>query len=353
MEGMWDARFEAIRDRKLNELVIFSAMIRTEPSKRSEYLGLIRDIGRDLDVIDALIEGRKVPESEPIESELYRGRLSKMELLDEYCLDQFRHPDPEMKAPESTKAVGAPEEVARIASPPEVPKVSAPETQQSIEPPEEPMRIKAADEVQRIQSADEPEKIEKPEDIQRISPAAEPEKIDKPEETPRIKPQKDTKKKKGKAKEAEKPKEEEPKAAPDDSTFDMIVSLEDAILLKKVRQMKDEKIDYFIEAELDGHFNDDACEDVIMFLKTDLALIDKILSINVTSRSDIESKIREIVAFVEAAEEPKHQKMYMNSLDYKEKEMEADYNKALKRLDEAIAARYPDLLGGSDSAFFQ
>lgn len=140
--------------------------------------------------------------------------------------------------------------------------------------------------------------------------------------------------------------------APDnDGTFDMIVSIEDAVTLKKTRSMKDMKIDHFIDAEMSGRFKESACEDVISFLKTDVALIDLILSIDMTSKSDIESKIRSIVEFVNDAEQPKHQKIYLNSLNREEKDLEAEYNNVLSRLDSVISKRYPGLTDGS--VFFE
>ncbi len=137
-----------------------------------------------------------------------------------------------------------------------------------------------------------------------------------------------------------------------DAVLDMIVSFEDAVTLKKARSMKDQKIDHFIDEEMNGHIKDEACEDVIDFLKTDIHLIDMILSINITSRSDIESKIRSIIAYVNAAEEPRHQKIYLNSLNQEEKDLEGEYNMVLKRLDELIAKRFMYVLDGTSSAFF-
>ncbi len=139
----------------------------------------------------------------------------------------------------------------------------------------------------------------------------------------------------------------------DDSTFDLIVSLEDAVTLKKVREMKDSKIDHFIDEELNGHIKDQACEDVIDFLKTDIRLIDLILNINVTSKHDIECQIRKIVDFVNAAEEPKHSKIYLNALDQDEKDLEAEYNMVLTRLDNVIQQRFKHVMDGASSAFFQ
>ena len=122
--------------------------------------------------------------------------------------------------------------------------------------------------------------------------------------------------------------------------------------LKRIREMKDGKIDVFIDREMNGHFNDEACENVISFLKTDLKLIDLILSINVTSKEDIESKIRSILKLVEEADEPQNQKMYLNALNDEEKSLEGQYNAFLRRLEAVITSRYAFLLDDSESSLF-
>jgi hypothetical protein len=326
---MWDARFEAMRDRKLNELVIFSAMIRTDPANRKEYLSIIGHIGRDLDVIEALAEGRKVPESEPIASDLYRRRLSKYELLDEYCLDACRKGD--LSKMNESSRIEAPEQKAGI---------DAPEPQARIDAPEEKSRIEAPDEVHRIEAPDKQPTIEAPDEPSKIGAPEEPSKIEAPEEQSRI----------------EAPDEAKMIDAPeddDDATFVMLIPIEDAVTLKKVRDMKDSKIDFFIDAEMSGRFKDEACEDVISFLKTDLSLIDKILSINIRSKRDIEEKISSIIELVEEADEPKYQKIYLNSLNQDEKSLEGSYNMALKRFEDTLKRHFSYLIEDKGSLFFE
>lgn len=403
---MWDARFESIRDRKLNELVIFSAMVRTDPSKRHEYVDIIQHLARDLDVLDALQSERPVPRSEPIMSTFYRGRLSKYEALDEYVLDECRGTEREMINP--PERIGAPErlpsatEHARIESPavqqsikaPEVPKrieppvaaqtlkapevpqkIEPPVAQQSIESPEVPQKLEAAEESVRIEPPEETVKIEAPAEQTRIeppvaaqtlkapevpqrieSPVAQqsiespeiPQKLVAPEEPVKIEAPEESKKI---GAPQEKTKIEAP--ADPDSTFELIVSVEDAVTLKKVKEMKDYKIDYFIDEELIGHTKDEACEEIISFLKTDIALINKILNINITSKASITEGLEGIINFVNEADEPSYQKVYLNSLNLSEKALEGEYNNVLWRLEKVINERYPGLIGGSESVFFQ
>jgi len=394
---MWDARFESIRDRKLNELVIFSAMVRTDPSKRHEYVDIIQHLARDLDVLDALQSEGPVPRSEPIMSIFYRGRLSKYEALDEYVLDECRGTEREMINP--PERIGAPErlpsatEHARIESPavqqsikaPEVPKrieppvaaqtlkapevpqkIEPPVAQQSIESPEVPQKLEAAEESVRIEPPEETVKIEAPAEQTKIEPPEESKRIGAPQEKTKIEPPEESKRigaPQEKTK-IEPPEESKRIGAPQektkieapadpDSTFELIVSVEDAVTLKKVKEMKDYKIDYFIDEELIGHTKDEACEEIISFLKTDIALINKILNINITSKASITEGLEGIIKFVNEADEPSYQKVYLNSLNLSEKALEGEYNNVLWRLEKVINERYPGLIGGSESVFFQ
>jgi hypothetical protein len=367
---MWDARFDSIRDRKLNELVIFSAMIRTDPSKRREYVDIIQHLARDLDVIDALQADLPVPHSEPIMSKIYRGRLSRYESLDEYVLDECRKAVREMINPPeriaSPQRLPSAEERKRIEppvaqqsiEPPEIPKrieppvaaqsLNAPEVPQRIEPPVAQQSIEPPEIPQRLEAPDEPGKIDAPQEAAKLEAPEESHKLEAPEETAKIEPPEEPVK-------LDAPAEPEKIDAPvdPDETFDLVVSVEDAVTLKKVREMKDAKIDYFIDEEMSGHTKDDVCEEIISFLKTDIALIDRILAIDITSKESIFKGFQGIVDFVNAADEPSYQKVYLNALNLSEKALEGEYNNVLWRLEKAIIARHPGLIGGDGSVFFQ
>ena len=348
---MWDARLEAIRDRKLNELVIFVAFVRTDMSKRSEYIDIINRINKDLDLVEALAENNPIPETTPIEYESYRSRLSKLESMDEYCLDACRKGENDFGPiickehmttsvavkPKSDIAVQPKAESPAVI--PEYPKpmqMEEPQVPANVKIPEKPANVIIPEKPAPITSdavvADTPEEVSKP--------AAAEEPADQVSE--------DTPAEDAIPAPAEQPAGEE--AA--DGVVDFIISIEDAVSLKNVRSMKDGKIDLFIDRELNGHFNDEACENVITFLKTDLKLIDLILSINVTSKEDIESKIRAIVDFVASSDEPQNQRMYINSLNEEERDLEGEYNAVLKRLEDVIAERYGSVLSEDQKSIF-
>ena len=171
---MWDARLEAIRDRKLNELVIFAALVRTDMSKRHEFIGIIDKLNMDLDLIEALAEGGPIPQTEPIDSPLYRDRLSKLETLDEYCFDACRKGEsdfgPIICKEHMTTSVAVKQ---KPESPAVVPKAESPAV---IEKAESPAVIPEYPKPVQVESSIEPPESEIPE-----TPASMPEK--EPEET--------------------------------------------------------------------------------------------------------------------------------------------------------------------------
>lgn len=324
---MWDARLEAIRDRKLNEMIIFAAMVRAEPSKRHEFVAIIEMLDKDLDLVEALAENGPIPKTEPIEFESYRSRLSKLELMDEYCLDSCRKGEndfgPIICKEHMTTSVAVKQKPEAPAVIPDYPKPVQVQEESEVEAPEKPSPIP----IHAI-NQDMPEVIppEKPASMTEVESNEE-------------------------AAEAEPEPVREP-AGSEEGIYDIILSIEDAVTLKRAREMKDSKVDLFIDREMNGHFDDDACEDVITFLKTDIRLIDLILSINVSSKEDIESKVKAIVDLVASADEPRHQNLYFNALNGEERKLEGEYNEALKRLEKVIAERYSHVLEEKESSLF-
>ena len=351
---MWDARFDSIRDRKLNELVIFSAMVRTDPPNRKEYEDIICHLFNDLDVLDALISEKPLPDSEPILSPLYRGRLSKYESLDEYVMDQCRKgmtgedEKTPLKSPEPQDKIEAPEELEKISTKKSPDMIEAPQNLERIEQPDGSERIEAPEDWDKLSAAKSQDMIEAPEVPQKIeSPVAQasitapevPQMIDQPTIQG--------------VEESTSDAEENKQQSNSDFTFELVISIDDAVTLKKVKEMKDSKIDHFIDEEMSGHTKEDACEAVIDFLKNDVVLIDKILNINVSSKSGIEESLRDIIEFVESADEPKYQKIYLNSLNFNEKDLEGEYNNVLRRLETVIHDRYAHLMDETHSVFFE
>ena len=125
---------------------------------------------------------------------------------------------------------------------------------------------------------------------------------------------------------------------------DMILTEEQRDALRTASEMKNSKIDYFVDMSFSGRFNEDACEHVIDFLKVDLSIIDLLLSMDETDRGSIESTITGILGILDASADPKHQKMYVNSLTAEQKLREAAYNEVLAHVEDVINTRYSSLV---------
>lgn len=133
--------------------------------------------------------------------------------------------------------------------------------------------------------------------------------------------------------EAEVPKEARP-------IYDVILTPDELQILTLVSVMKNAKIDHFVDMSMSGRFNEDACEDVIDFLKIDLQVIKHVLSMDYTSKESIEGNFKAILDLLNESPAPKHQKMYINSLTMDEKVLEDSYNQVMAHVEMVLNDRY-------------
>ena len=91
---------------------------------------------------------------------------------------------------------------------------------------------------------------------------------------------------------------------------------------------------------LSGRFNEDACEDVIDFLKVDVDICKVILSMDYSDKASIENGFIGLLSILEVAEEPKHQNMYVNSLNPDERILEEGYNNIVAKIQDAFIEKY-------------
>lgn len=122
--------------------------------------------------------------------------------------------------------------------------------------------------------------------------------------------------------------------------YDRLLSDDELQILSLVSVMKSAKVDFFVDMSFSGRFKEDACEDVVTFLKVDLAIIKDILSMDYTSKESIESNLKDILDILDSAPEPKHQKMYINSLTMDERVLEDSYNRIIAHLQDIMIERY-------------
>ena len=122
--------------------------------------------------------------------------------------------------------------------------------------------------------------------------------------------------------------------------YDVILSPDELQILSVVSVMKSAKIDFFVDMSMSGRFNEDACEDVIDFLKVDLQVIRHVLAMDYTSKESIEGNFRAILDLLNDSPAPKHQKMYINSLTMDEKVLEDSYNQIMAHVERVLNDRY-------------
>lgn len=90
---MWDASLVSrVRDRKLNEILIFASMAKIDADRIDDYIDIIVSLGDDIDACDTLLDtcGEAEVELEPITREEYLSRLSPGERADEDAFNALK-----------------------------------------------------------------------------------------------------------------------------------------------------------------------------------------------------------------------------------------------------------------------
>ena len=127
----------------------------------------------------------------------------------------------------------------------------------------------------------------------------------------------------------ETPKDDVPDVA---KQYGGYISKENAETLRKVRAMKDSKIDLLIDAAASGKMSVTICDDIIDFLKTDVQICDAVLSIDFSDKDSVFEGFRKILAIVEDSKDPVHQDEYVKMLDADEAFLEYSYSQVLNSL---------------------
>ena len=90
---MWDADLVSrVRDRKLNEIMIFASMAKIDSSNIDTYIDIIVSLGDDIDACDTLLDtdGESEIALESIDEPEYTGRLSPGEKADEDAFNALK-----------------------------------------------------------------------------------------------------------------------------------------------------------------------------------------------------------------------------------------------------------------------
>lgn len=397
---MWDdALVTRVRDRKLNEIMVFASMAKIDSSNVDAYIDIIVSLGDDIDACDTLLDtnGEAEIELEPIDAPEYLARLSPSEKADEDAFNAMKTaPGGDVPAEavedyvrrliadavEDLKAGGADSdaleamkgELASCRSRIETlsQQLEYAETEKStlddelkeanenldrISDQNDQLRAQVSSLKAELTLANQKLSVLEPayqELSERVSAAeaskaepAEPIVQDIGEEAEQAVESAEAAVEQAEETEnrAETPEEviesaeqAESEAVAEESEAEQAVesagymSPENVDVIYRVREMKDRKIDEFIEAEENGSVTMDVSDDIVSFLKTDVAICDAILAIDFSSRDSVVSGFRRIIDIVSESTDPQHQDEYVASLTPDEAQLEYAYSRALNSL---------------------
>lgn len=404
---MWDAGLVTrVKDRKLNEILIFASMAKIDQENIDEYIDIIEMLGDDINGCDALLdtEGQAEIAVEPIESEEYRCRLSPNEAADEDAFNAMKVPplyeQPDLDyvkqlisdAVESIRSEASCQaddarvaqleaensknlkiilelETERNALQLEVEELKESLDKVSLEMDslkdcsgseisqckeamatlkEEIASLRTRNEQLSAQLDYAQESIATVESERDELRAAvdqlteSPAPAQEPEEEPAAEPVVEAP--------AAEPAQEEPVAKAQEQNadvFDKVITDRERDMLARIIKMKSKKIDEFIDKAFSGEVSEDVSEDIVSFLKDDMRICELILAIDCSSFDGIVSGLRAVLDAVENSTESRYHKIYMKSLDDEDALLEDNYVEILTDIHALISARYLPYVRGS------
>ena len=417
--GMWDGMLTSrVKDRKMNEIFTFAAMIKVDSSKKSQYVKLIDALSDDIDACEALIasKGEARPAVGIIDQSEYISRLSPAEKADEDEFNSYKVVPTEIRESDDEIVDRIRELIVKAASglssdDSEIERLRAENSElndrlESVSSVKDELRIcrqriedlsKELDdsrakvqelEIERSKATEVP-KVDLSWIDEKVTPLSEilDQVVDSSSESSEYYVEKLTAARdsieqiiedaKGQMDAAglgdiveplrklfsaqasfwislnllgvrsappsveDSPVSEEvPEQKEQRPIYDVILSPDELQILSVVSVMKSAKIDFFVDMSMSGRFNEDACEDVIDFLKVDLQVIRHVLSMDYTSKESIEGNFKAILDLLNDSPAPKHQKMYINSLTMDEKVLEDSYNQIMAHVERVLNDRY-------------
>lgn len=365
---MWDADLVArIRDRKLNEIMIFASMAKIDSGNVDTYIDIIVSLGDDIDACDTLLDtlGEAEIELDAIDAPEYAERLSPSEREDEDRFNSMKaapigvpdQPDIEeyvrgliSDAVESLRPDNSSDDAisslkdelsgcrARVEQLTQQLDYSRTENatledelrevtsdRDEVRRQADELRSSIASLKTDLQLAEEKLSVLEPayqEAMSRISElessadaVADPvEEVVGNNPDPEVVPEAEA--------------EEDP-VEPMDQQFLTNGNMDS---VRRVRDMKESKIDSIVEAAMDGKMDMDVCDDIIEFLKDDIAICDAILQIDFDVTDSVISGFKEIMRIATDSPDPKHQEEYTQMLTPDESIIEYNYAQVLNSL---------------------
>ena len=385
---MWDANLiTRVRDRKLNEIMVFASMAKIDSSNVDTYIDIIVSLGDDIDACDTLLdtEGEAAIELDPIDSPEYLSRLSPSEKADEDAFNALKSEPAEegfddellgsvreiiRQAAESLNTHDDGDALASVMDELKACRVRVDEMSSELEfargdaqtardqlSEAEAERDRLSDENERLRatiaslktdlmlaeqklsvlesaySAEPAQETQAPaeeEIAEPETPVAEPEPIQQePQATEVVEEESEIP-----VPESE-PVEVPAKEAPVETqgnTQGAFLSREKVDTIQRVRDMKDSKIDLFLDSAVNGDIPLEVCDDVVDFLKTDISVCDAILSIDFQDHASVLEGFRRIITVLSESKDPQHQDEYVGSLTPEEAQLEYGYSQVLNSL---------------------
>ena len=347
---MWDAELVTrVRDRKLNEIMIFGSMAKIDSVNVDSYIDIIVSLGDDIDACDTLLDtdGEATIELDSIDRPAYLERLSESEMNDEVAFDAMKsEPSGEtdeesmedyvkgliseavesLKNESSSDALESMKEELRICRN-RIEELSgqldyAKGSESALQEQFDSMKVqmddleKANDELDtenrrlKIELKLVSEKLSVFESVTE-EPSSPAEQIDDN--------QKETA--------AEEPVQEE--AVEEKESAGTFISEQNLQSLSKIREMKDRKIDELIDAAASGKIDVEVGDDIIGFLKVDVAICDTLLSIDYSKKDSVISGFKKIVDILTESKEPVYQNECVGMLNEQEAFLEFTYSQIL------------------------
>ena len=347
---MWDRQaLSRTLDRKENEAAIFSLLMKNS-KKCDDIARIINAICNDIIFCkEILSNGKSEYPTSPIDVEAYTSRLSEIEVFDEDYLDSIR-----VEKKDETDAINVlKEELAECRSRIDMLSKDLDESQKSnsvlktecdglketIITLKDELKITKdrnselsldLDYAKAESKADDDNYFQKeetkPEDSVPVSTV----------ETENTEPCTETNEKIESADVTEKPVSEKVLEQIPDDPYHFTEA--DKAIARKVRAMKESKMDYFIDLSLSGK-NVKASDDIVGFLKIDAKLCDLIDSVELGNDKSLDNTLNEMLSIVDLDYKSPYQHFYIRSLSPEEKVCETLFNSLMQKTQRIMMVR--------------
>lgn len=403
---MWDAELVTrVKDRKLNEILIFASLAKIDQEKIDTYIDIIVSLGDDIDACDILLDtnGESEIALDSIDCDEYLTRLSPSEKADEDAFDAMKS-EPEVIADETdmdyvkqliSEAVdsivkerssqsAAPSgsgcdvsaleaEIGQLKSENEKLKLEAISTKQlTTELDEAKSKIKELEEkVESMKDATRSTMDElaiarkRNEDLSAELDYAKESIATVESERDELRALIDSKDDAAEAvsgcadepaaapavepvveQQPEQPKSEPAPKSEDPAAVDAILTDEDKENLVRIIDMKSRKIDDFVDMMIEGKVSEDVSDDIVSFLKDDIKICKSLLMVDCSSFDKIITGLSNVLDVVEASPQSRYEKIYRSTLTPEEKAIDASYVDILSRIHAVISSRYLPYIRG-------